>query len=79
MSILHDDYGLSLIGFLLAVITILTLVCGLVMVPVYFIEKNTCDEVVSAMDRDGYYGFWEGCMVKVDNSYFPLDQLRENQ
>ena len=74
-----DDYGLSIFGLITATVVVVTAIVVVLMVPVYFIESNVCTSKADAMNRDAYYGFWEGCMVETDDGYFPLDQIRENQ
>ena len=76
---LTDDYGPTVLGVLLAVFTFVTLLFAIILVPVYFLDREVCASKADAMDRDSRYGFFTGCMVETDNGWFPLDQVRENQ
>ena len=72
---LKDDYGLTFAGFLVSLFTGAALIVTLA----YSLDKKSCAEVTESMNRESYYGFWEGCMVETNDGYFPLDQVRENQ
>lgn len=74
---LKDDYGLTLLGVMVVAFTVITVLFWIIMVPVYFLDREVCE--ADAMNRDSRYGFFTGCMVETDDGYFPLDQVRENQ
>lgn len=74
-----NGYGLNAFGFILATVGVVVGILLVLCVPVYLVESNVCTSKADAMNRDAYYGFWEGCMVETDDGYFPLDQIRENQ
>lgn len=76
---LADDYGLTVLGVLLAGFTVITVLFCIILVPVYFLDREVCSDKAEAMNRDSRYGFFTGCMVETDDGWFPLDQVRENQ
>lgn len=76
---LKDDYGLTFFGFIVSLVTGFIVLVALFMTLAYSLDKKICAETTESMNRDSYYGFWEGCMVGTDDGYFPLDQVRENQ
>jgi hypothetical protein len=76
---LTDDYGLTFIGFVVSLVTTFTVIVFASLYLVYVLDDKSCSEITESMNRDAYYGFWEGCMVETDDGYFPLDQVRENQ
>lgn len=76
---LKDDYGLTLPGVMVVALTVITVLFWIIMVPVYFLDREICENKADAMNRDSRYGFFTGCMVETDDGYFPLDQVRENQ
>lgn len=42
----------------------------------YFISKYRCSTTASVMGTTSDYGFFSGCMVKVNGKLFPLKLLR---
>lgn len=76
---LRNNYGFTSLGAFLMGIAVVVFLFLLIMVPVYFLDREVCEDKADAMNRDSRYGFFTGCMVETDDGYFPLDQVRENQ
>ena len=43
-------------------------------IPVYFLMKTKCVERTKLMNIESNFGFYTGCMVKIDNRWQPFNE-----
>lgn len=64
-------------GLVLVLAALVGVISALVLGVAYITERTSCSKTLNAMQRDGKYGIWTGCLVaNQDGTYIPLDKWR---
>lgn len=69
-----DSYGLTFLGDLCVVASVVLTWLALLFVGIYQLEKKGCLVSASKMSIEAEYGFYIGCMVKIDGQWQPFNE-----
>lgn len=59
----------DVLEFVIAIVFIFVLCIGIVIVPVYFIDKQGCEEYAEMLEFDHKYLFSAGCVIKTPQGW----------
>jgi len=65
----------EILAFILIIILIFSLVCAII-IPLYYGEKQMCKEQSNLMNVSWTYGYFTECMIKINNTFIPMDNYR---